>query len=178
VAGDEPPLRARLSHDQQPTDAHRLPAMLASQERGDDAPLSRHRGMQILNVGDPALDFHEHERPMSWLPPNEVDRSPIAEVIERVLHEDLPAMAAHDRGHGIDEGGVLDVEQTGQLTAAPLRLDENANLKRATDRPQPGDRQALQLPSLGKRDQLLADAGSVCHVLLSPLKPAPNRPKN
>jgi hypothetical protein len=94
--------------------------------------------MQILHVGDPALDLDEHERLMPRLPPDEVDGSPIAEVVERVLNDDLPRTAAHDRGHGVDERRVLPVEKPAELTAAPLRLDQHANFQGATDRTQAG----------------------------------------
>jgi len=174
VAGDEPPLRARLTHDEQLANARGPPAALAGQERGHDPALPPHRGVQVLNIRDSALDLHDHQRPIWRLPPNEVDGSSIAEVIEGVLHENLPTTAAHDRSDSIDERGMLPVEKPRKLTAAPERLDLHANLKDATDRTEARNRQALEVADLGKRDQLLADARPICHVLLAPTDSAPN----
>lgn len=112
------------------------------------------------------------------MPPDKIDGSPIAEVVEGVLQKDLPAMVAHDRGDGVDERRMLPVEQPRKLAAAPERLDRHANLKDVTDRTEARDRQALELAGLRQRHQLLADAGTRRDIQLSPPKSAPDRAKD
>jgi len=168
VPGDEPPLRARLPDDQQLADAGRPPATLLDEEHWHHSALARHRGVEILDVRDPALDLHENERPMPRLPSDQVDRSSIAEMVERVLDEDLPTVAAHDRGDGVNDGGVLRVEKPGKLTAPPQRLDLEPNLQGAADSAQAAQRESVKVPRLRLRHELLAHARSRCHIQLPP----------
>jgi hypothetical protein len=178
VAGHKPSLRARLAHHPQLADAGRPPATLLDEEHWHHSALARHRGVQILDVRDPALDLHENERPMLRLPSDQVDRSSIAEMVERELDEDLPTVAAHDRGDGVNDGRVLLVEKAGKLTAAPQRLDLDANLESSTDRPQGAQREPFKVPRLRLRHDLLAHAGSHCHIPLPPPVPAAHGAKD
>jgi hypothetical protein len=109
------------------------------------------------------------------MPSDDVDRATLAEVIEGVLDQNRPSMPAHDRRQRVHEGSVLLIQKARQLPTAPERLHWQANLQDATDRAEVADREALELPGLCKRHQLLGNSSPIRNVLLTPPQPAPNR---
>ena len=145
MAGDKPPLGARISDDQELADAPWPPIVLPGQQRWHNSELARHGGMQILDVCDAALDFHQHQAEVPRMPADEVDRPAIPEMIEREFNEDLPAVTPEDRRDGVRERRVLLVKNPRQLTSAPAWVDHHTNLERSSDGAQAGDREALEL---------------------------------
>lgn len=95
-------------HDQ--ADLLRLPATLAGDHPGHDAPLSIHSGQQGLDIHDGSLDLDEQESRTPRVPGKYVDGAALAVVAEGVFDDRLPAAPAEVGHHRFDELGVPYVE--------------------------------------------------------------------
>ncbi len=103
------PGRRGVGHHQHATHVEGTPPALTSQERWHDAALAIQLGVEILHVGQRALDLDDEQGPRLGVPAHDVDAAPIAVVIG-VLHEHVPVVLAEETDHGLDQARVFLIE--------------------------------------------------------------------
>ena len=114
---------------------------------------------------------------MLGMPTDEVNRPALAEVIEGVLDQNRPAMAAQIGCDGVHKRCMGRVEHPRQVPATPAGLNCEPHLERLSDASQRPQRQLFEKSTLGEGDQLLANTGSLCHIGLPQAHPLPDGTK-
>ena len=107
------------------------------------------------------------------MPPDDIDRTSFAEVVEGVLDLDLPAnppQLGHDE---VDNGRVLPVDQAVAVPTLPASIQPQGDPEDRRDTLDRLERYGAQVPLLHARHGALTDAGQAAHVGLpqAPLDP-------
>ena len=110
------------------------------------------------------------------MPAHDVDAAAIAVVVERVLDEHVPLVLAKEADDGLDQGGVVRVEESGQVCATPARVEGEADVERGADAWDDIHAKHGQVATLGQGDPRLVDAGKSGKVRLTPAAASPNGP--
>ena len=82
----------RIREDQQPTDRQRVPAFIAREDLRQDPNLAREHAGGVLEIIDAGFDLRDQERPLDGMPPDDIGRAPLAELVEGDLHPGRPAV--------------------------------------------------------------------------------------
>ncbi len=77
VARHHPPDRRGVDDHEHAPHAQGTPATLAGKEPGHHAALAVHRGVEVLDVGDAALDLDDEQRTRLSVPAHDVDAATI-----------------------------------------------------------------------------------------------------
>ena len=85
-------------------------------------------------------------------------------------------MLAKEADDGLDQGGVVRVEESGQVCATPARVEGKADVKRRADASDGIHPQGAQVATFSERDPGLMDAGFLGEVRLTPAAASPNGP--
>ena len=178
MAGDNRPGDASFGHDQGHPDRQRRPASLSRDKRWNQTRPSIERGQEILQVDDLRLDFDDQQCPAGGVPGQDVHRALLAEVVEGVFGDALPAERFQD-GHDLfDQRGVTCVQQTIKLAASPTQVDHCADLENGAQASQGSDRDMVELPPLDPGNDRLAQPCRRCHVRLPQAAAAANSPNH
>lgn len=152
--GDPPPSRPVLGQDDQPRDGSDAPTSVRRELRGDThLPIDTCK--RRLDVGHNGLDLDDEECPVNGVPREDIDRSSLAEVVERRFREDLPATLGEQRDNLVDETRMGGVEQSIEVFAVPIQPHGDAGIQALADPLQATDRQAPHPACLGSRDRSL-----------------------
>jgi hypothetical protein len=107
-----------------------VPPALFGDQAGNQPDLPRQRGQHRLQIGKPCLDFDQEHRAPNGVPGEHIDRTTVAEYVEGVLRNALPAQANELRDHSLDDSRVAAVDQPICESAAPAKLEDGLDLER------------------------------------------------
>jgi hypothetical protein len=92
-------------------------------QRRHHPDLSVDRRGQVLEIDDAALHLDDEQDPRDWMPGHDVDRSTVAEVVERVLDQRFSAHGPQHANARLDERRMRAVDEAIQVAAAPARIE-------------------------------------------------------
>jgi hypothetical protein len=144
VARHGVPIRGRGRHNEQPSDDAWAPASVLRDKPRDHTDFAIERGVQVLDVDEPRLDFHDQERALLGSPRQDVDRPAVPVVVECVLDDDLPAEAIKLADDRVDQPGVVRVEELCDVRDRPAGTDLDDDPEHASDTPHRGEPNELE----------------------------------
>jgi hypothetical protein len=151
-----------------------VPSTLTAHQRRDDSGLPSEYCQRGLHVQQPRLRLEDEQRSAVRVPSEDVDRTPVAEVVEGVLDDQFPAARSHRADRMLHDGGVSGIEQPDVVAAAPPRHERQLDLEDRGDPAGAPHGELIQVPALHQRDEALAGAGPPPHLPLRPAQPMPN----
>src|SRR4051812_47470151 len=86
----------------------------------------------------------------------------------------LPAKPYQLRNHGLDDPGVIAVDQAIALASVPAKLEDRNDAERSTHPSKSRDGDPLELTALEQRDDLLIDVCSPADIDLAKLEMSPH----
>lgn len=101
------------------------------------------------------------------MPGEHIDRTAIAEHIERVLRNALPAQADELRDDRLDDPRVAAIDQSIGEAPTPAKLEDGLDLQRRADPAEAVDRDPGKLAALEERNDLLIDISRASEVDLA-----------
>jgi hypothetical protein len=124
-----PATGAALRHYQDRAPGTRHPFSLRRDQAWHESGLSIDGRKHSLEVVQVRLDLDNEQRTRLRPPRQHVDRTALAEMLERVLEHSLPAERGQS-GHDLfDQGSVSRIEQSGQLHSTPPGHEWHADLQ-------------------------------------------------
>lgn len=148
VALNRRPGRAGVANDKDTANAHRDPSPLRPNEPRHDAHLSINGRNQGLDVNDLRLHLDDEQRPRRRVPCQDVNRSALAVVVERVFDEDVPAVRTEDANDDLGYGCVICVKEAVAFESAPVGSKVEGDLKSTANAPDRSPRHRPELAAL------------------------------
>src|SRR5439155_20436323 len=101
------------------------------------------------------------------MPCEDIDRTAVAEYVERVLRNALPAQASELSDDRLDDPRVAAVDQPIREAAAPAKLEDGLDLQGRAYATEPIHRDPGEIAALENRDDLLVDVCRASQITLT-----------
>jgi hypothetical protein len=140
---------SRIGHHQHLADDIRPPSALAPQQARHDPPFAAHCGVQVLLIDYLTLDLDQNQGSAAGMPADQVDRTSLTKVVERVLDKHRPAIETQECRNRFDDVRVGGVQKPRKLPTPPGRAYLQPDLQSVRDLAQHAQRQLVQSTALG-----------------------------
>lgn len=162
---DPVPIRPTLHDDEERGNPCGGPAARSSDlRRQADLPIERR--LELLCVGDRRLHLDDEQDPRLRVEREDVDRAPLAELVERDLGQDVPGVSPKRPDDLLDGRRVAPVEQPIKGVAIPGQTNEDTRLEGGRELIERRDRGSRRVPALHPAHDAARDAGALRQLFL------------